>query len=113
MKIRMKLFMLACFLGVMPLTSMAANSVLSGIFDGSESLAAPLPGTCGGTTPLGYQEVGNFQVSASGIYTITDAYNYIGVDIMCWSFSFIAPILIAYGSIAREPGRSLFPGRAS
>ncbi len=81
MKIRMMLFVLACFSGVVPVTALAVNSVLSGVFDGSESVAAPLPGTCGGTEPLGYQEVGSFQVSVSGIYTITDAYNYIGVDV--------------------------------
>ncbi|MBT8047463.1 MAG: hypothetical protein HKN57_13715 [Xanthomonadales bacterium] len=59
----------------------AANAVLSGIFDGSEAKLAPLPGTCGGDEALGYQETGPFQVSATGVYTILDAYYEIGVSV--------------------------------
>jgi len=68
-------------LALCPLTAQADNSVLSGIFDGSEPTTAPLPGTCGGTVPLGYQQAGTFQVSDSGTYTVTDPYNFLGVDI--------------------------------
>lgn len=66
---------------MLPVAAFASNSVLSGAFDGSEMKTAPLPGTCGGTDPLGYLQAGSFQVSVSGVYTISDAYNVIGVDI--------------------------------
>lgn len=72
---------LISILAVFPLSALAVNSVVSGNFDGSEPRISPLPGTCGGTEPLGYQEVGVFQVSESGDYTMTDPYNLIGVDI--------------------------------
>lgn len=78
---RLKLAALIVFLAVFPLHALAVNTVLSGIFDGSEQKIAPLPGTCGGTERLGYQEVGAFQVTVSGTYTITDPYNFLGVDI--------------------------------
>ncbi|MFC1690470.1 hypothetical protein ACFL07_12605 [Pseudomonadota bacterium] len=78
---RLKLVALIVLLAVFPLNALALNSVVSGIFDGSEPTTAPLPGTCGGTEPLGYQEVGVFQVSESGNYTMTDPYNFLGVDI--------------------------------
>jgi hypothetical protein len=60
---------------------MAVNSVVSGVFDGSEQKIVPLPGTCGGSDPLGYQDVGEFRVSVSGDYTVSDAYYEIGNDI--------------------------------
>ena len=78
---RLKHAALLSILALFPLSALAVNSVVSGIFDGSEPRSAPLPGTCGGTEPLGYQEVGVFQVSESGDYTMTDPYNFIGVDI--------------------------------
>ena len=78
---RLQIAALTIFLTVIPLSAFAVNSVVSGIFDGSEQRIAPLPGTCGGTEPLGYQEIGVFQVSQSGIYTMIDPYNLIGVDI--------------------------------
>ncbi len=78
---RLQIAALTILLAVIPLSAFAVNSAVSGVFDGSEQRIAPLPGTCGGTEPLGYQEVGVFQVSESGIYTLTDPYNFIGVDI--------------------------------
>jgi hypothetical protein len=72
---------------LLPTSAFATNSVLSGIFDGSESKTAPLPGTCGGTDPLGFQQAGSFTVSASGTYTVTEAYNVIGVDISALIYS--------------------------
>ncbi len=77
---------LSAFL-MLPGTALATNTVLSGIFDGSESATAPLPGTCrsNDNDPLMYQEVPAFQVSVSGTYTIVDAFNpnksFSGVDI--------------------------------
>ncbi|MFC1696391.1 hypothetical protein ACFL1C_09790 [Pseudomonadota bacterium] len=59
----------------------AVNSVLSGVFDGSEQKTAALPGTCLTEEPLGYLEAGTFQVSASGTYFVVEAYNFIGVDV--------------------------------
>ena len=62
---------------------LAVNSVLSGDFDGSEPVRAGLPGTCPGAggSELAYQEIGPIQVSVTGIYTVSDAYNFIGVDV--------------------------------
>ena len=60
---------------------LASNTVLSGIFNGSETRIEPLSGTCGGTDLLGYQVTGTVQVSQSGSYSVVDAYNFIGVDI--------------------------------
>lgn len=59
----------------------AANSVLSGEFDGSEPLAPGLPGTCNGATYLRYQAVGPIQVSSDGAYSVVDAFNFNGVDV--------------------------------
>jgi len=78
---RLKQAALMFLLAVFPLSVLAVNSVVSGVFDGSEPLLAPLPGTCGGTDPLGYQEVGVFQVAATSNYIMTDPYNLMGVDI--------------------------------
>ncbi len=86
--------LLLCLL--LPAGAFAANSVLSGSFDGSEPKTAPLPGTCGGTDPLGYLQAGSFQVAVSGLYTVQDAYNIIGVDvsalIYAGSFDVNAPL---------------------
>jgi hypothetical protein len=81
MRFRFKLIGFVTLLTIFPISAQAANSVLSGIFDGSEPKTAPLPGTCGGTEPLGYQQAGDFTVSTSGEYTVTDPYNFMGVDI--------------------------------
>lgn len=59
----------------------AANTVLSGVFDGSEAKTAPLPGTCGTSEPLGYQVVSPVQVTASGEYYVVDALQYFGPDV--------------------------------
>lgn len=58
----------------------ALDSVLSGVFDGSEPTTGALPGGCGSPDPLAYQEV-DFQVEDSGEYDVTDAYNSIGTDV--------------------------------
>ena len=71
----------------LPAAAFAGTAVLSGSFDGSEPKTAPLPGTCLGTDPLGYQQAGSFQVSVSGLYAILDAYNIIGVDISALIYS--------------------------
>lgn len=72
---------------ILPTEVFAANAVLSGVFDGSEPKTAPLPGTCGGTDLLGYQEAGSFTVSASGAYDVIEAYNVIGVDVSALIYS--------------------------
>lgn len=59
----------------------AANSVLSAVFDGSEMRTDPLPGSCGGSRQLSYQDAGTFQVAADGTYLIFDAFNLNGVDV--------------------------------
>lgn len=66
---------------LMPGMACAANSVLSGVFDGSEMRTAALPGTCGGSEPLSYQAIGSVSVTSGGIYTIKDAFNFNGVDV--------------------------------
>jgi len=78
--------LLLCMLA--PTAAFAANSVLSGVFDGSEMKTAPLPGTCPwDNAPLGYLQAGSFTVSVSGEYTISDAYNVVGVDISALVYS--------------------------
>jgi hypothetical protein len=72
---------------MLPPGAFAANSVLSGVFDGSEPKISPLPGTCGGSDPLAYLQAGEFQVSVSGTYTAIDAYNVIGVDVSALIYS--------------------------
>jgi len=73
---------------LLPASAFAANSMLSGTLDGSEPTASPLPGTCPGTEPLGYQQAGTFEVSTTGLYTITDAFDYYhGVDISALVYS--------------------------
>ena len=80
---------------LLPAGAFAANSVLSGTFDGSESKLRSLPGTCFGYVEdeddpnrrLGYQEAGTFQVSVSGVYSVLEAYNSIGVDISALIYS--------------------------
>jgi len=86
------------FLSMMtPAVALAAHSVLSGAFDGSEMKTAPLPGTCGGTEPLGYLQAGSFKVTVSGLYTLSEAYNVIGVDVSALvysgSFNVNAPLI--------------------
>jgi hypothetical protein len=59
----------------------AANTVLSGEFDGSEPTTAGLPGTCDDAGELAYREIGPVRVSESGTYTVSDAFNINGVDV--------------------------------
>lgn len=68
---------------LIPCTSMAANTVLSGDFDGSEPLLAGLPGTCPGAggSELAYQQIGPIRVSITDTYTVMDVYNFVGVDV--------------------------------
>lgn len=61
---------------------LASNSVLSGIFDGSESSIAELPGNCDSGRKLIYQEIKPLRVSASGTYTVIDAFQIYGVDVV-------------------------------
>lgn len=69
------------FMLLVPGTVLASNSVLSGIFDGTEQRIDPLPGTCGAEKSLGYQDTGTFQVSATGDYLVFDAFNLNGADV--------------------------------
>jgi hypothetical protein len=71
----------------LPTGVFAANSMLSGVFDGSEATLAPLPGTCLGSDPLGYQQAGTFTVSTSGTYEVIEAYNVIGLDVSALIYS--------------------------
>ena len=87
MNLRGLLWSLLCTLTFLPSSAFAVNSVLSGEFDGSEPKIESLPGTCFADEPLGYLQAGSFQVSASGNYYVTDAYNVIGVDISALIYS--------------------------
>ncbi len=71
-----------CALLALPASAFAASSVLTGTFDGSEPKTGALPGACLTSETIGYQKVDSFQVSSSGLYTVIDAFNYIGVDIV-------------------------------
>ncbi len=66
---------------MLPCSALAVNTVLTGEFDGSENSLPPLPGTCGGSEPLRYREAGSFQVATSGLYTVADAFNVVGLDV--------------------------------
>ena len=65
----------------LPVTAAATNTVLSGVFDGSEMARAGLPGGCGAGGTLKYQVVTPVQVSASGEYYIFDVYNFYDGDV--------------------------------
>ena len=76
---------------IAPVTVFAANTVLTGTFAGGEERLAPLPGTCGGSDPLAYQDTGAFQVSATGSYVLYDALYlgntvHNGVDIVAYLY---------------------------
>ena len=75
MRFRNWTFCAAIAVACLPGTLWAANTVLSGVFDGSEARIAPLPGTCPGAGALGYRAISNVQVTASGSYTLVDAFN--------------------------------------
>lgn len=59
----------------------AVDRVLAGEFDGSEATTANLPGNCSRPAQLGYRVVSPVQVSSSGSYSVTDAFNFHGVDV--------------------------------
>lgn len=82
MKSRVLSVLFFCALLALPASAFAASSVLTGTFDGSESKTGALPGTCNTSEAIGYQKVDSFQVSSSGLYTVIDAFNFIGVDIV-------------------------------
>jgi hypothetical protein len=87
MKFRNWAFCAALAMGCLPGALWAANTVLSGIFDGSETRIAALPGTCPGAGSLGYRAVSNVQVTASGSYSVVDAFNNFGVDVTALLYS--------------------------
>lgn len=70
-----------------PVAALAANTVLSDVFDGSEPRTDPLPGAFAGDRQLAYQDVGTFEVAADGEYLIKDAYNFDGVDVTALLYS--------------------------
>jgi hypothetical protein len=78
MKFRSWTFCAAIAVACLPGTLWAANTVLSGIFDGSEERIAPLPGTCNAGHNLGYQVISPVQVTASGEYYVVDAMQFFG-----------------------------------
>jgi hypothetical protein len=65
-----------------PGLALASNSLLAGIFDGTEDVMDRVSGTCFGSEQLSYQDVGTFQVSAGGDYWVYDAIDYTGVDVV-------------------------------
>lgn len=67
---------------VSPVAALASNSVLAGVFDGSEDAMAAMPGTCSDGLTLGYQDAGTFEVSASGEYIVQDVIDYEGADVV-------------------------------
>jgi hypothetical protein len=87
MKLRLWMILGALAVTWLPGTLWATNTVLSGIFDGSETRIAPLPGTCSGAPSLGYRSVSGVQVSASGSYSVVDAFNNLGVDVTALLYS--------------------------
>jgi len=68
-----RFLVLTLLLLALPGLVQAANTVLAGTFDGTEAKGAPLPGTCGGSDPLAYRQVGTLQVTVTGTYTVYDA----------------------------------------
>ncbi len=82
MKCRFLSVLFFCALLALPVNAFAASSVITGTFDGSEPKTGALPGTCNTSEAIGYQNAGNFQVSDSGLYTVIDVFNDIGVDIV-------------------------------
>jgi hypothetical protein len=82
MKCRVLYGLYCCVLLALPASAVAASSVLTGTFDGSEPKTGALPGTCDTSDAIGYQKVDSFQVSSSGVYTVTDVFDFFGVDIV-------------------------------
>ncbi|NNK34128.1 MAG: hypothetical protein HKP02_13440, partial [Xanthomonadales bacterium] len=67
---------------LLPGFAMAGNHVFSGDFDGSEPSTDVLPGTCLSAGSLPYEVVQPLQVSASGLYTVVDAFHFDGQDVI-------------------------------
>ncbi|MBT8063399.1 MAG: hypothetical protein KJN94_00155 [Gammaproteobacteria bacterium] len=67
---------------LLPGFATAGNHVFSGDFDGSEPSTDVLPGTCLSAGSLPYEVVQPLQVSASGDYTVVDAFHFDGVDVI-------------------------------
>jgi len=65
----------------LPGVAMANNTVLSGVFHGSEASLAALPGTCDGAPSLQYQVISNVQVGSTGTYVVADVWNVNAGDI--------------------------------
>lgn len=75
--------------------ALAANTVLSGRFDGTEAKAAPFYGVCDAKDPLAYKDTGTLLVSASGTYSVLDVlflegakYNGVDLTILLYSGAF-------------------------
>lgn len=64
-----------------PVVASAAQTVLSGIFDGSEPTMANQTKSCELYPQLAYQQI-PFQVTATGSYNITDAFHVNGVNVV-------------------------------
>jgi hypothetical protein len=87
MKVRNWICCAAIVAACLPGSLWAANTVLSGVFDGSEAQTAPLPGTCDTSEPLRYQVISQVQVTASGDYYVVDALQFFGVDVSALVYS--------------------------
>jgi hypothetical protein len=87
MKRRFSIICAAVAALALPVTAAATNTVLSGLFDGSEMARAGLPGGCGAGGTLKYQVISPVQVSASGEYYIFDVYNFFAGDITAMLYS--------------------------
>jgi len=75
-----KVWVLVATLMGFPELACAANTVLSGVFNGAEARTASLPGGIGNDSQLGYQVIG-LTVASTGSYTLTDVFNFNGVDL--------------------------------
>jgi hypothetical protein len=63
-----------------PGAAWAADSVLSGTFDGGDPKTTNLPGNCSFESQLPYQQI-PFQVIVNGVYNLFDAFNFNGIDV--------------------------------
>lgn len=55
------------------LTGAAGQVTMSAVWNGSEAVAAPFPGTCAGAGNLGYRQFSAIRVSTAGQYHLADA----------------------------------------
>ncbi|MGD2128427.1 MAG: hypothetical protein PVJ17_03945, partial [Lysobacterales bacterium] len=81
MTVRIGILSFGLVLLALPGAAMANNTVLSGVFHGSEPGLAALPGACYGATSLQYQVISNVQVGATGTYVVADVWNVNAGDI--------------------------------